>query len=368
MKKQPHNKFINIIEYMSVPATIIDISKNEIIASNSAMLRSYGLKFSKTLNISFESSFSDKENAFYFIINNTKSSVTFIEGKHDNADFEFLFLDNQVGILFEILSNNDLKLDNLSQTTADVMRSSETLNVNFSYMYNFAFNIWQYSDYKMLKDLNIINKDEDIQNFNWRNIIYKNDLLEYDNGLIDLQQEKTGRCLNYRIKTLDEKFIRVFESDEKWPVIVGSIVFSKIAKKIPIKVKNKNDLKIKKQNKTVLFIEDMALILNGISTWLESWGYNVLTADNGEKGWQLFQKHYKDIDVVIQDYILPDKGGDSLLVDMLSISKNMPVIVISGNSDENNVTHLKKLGAHCFLEKPFKIEELKQIIEALFTL
>ncbi len=371
MKKQSQNKFINLIETMSAPATIVDITANKIIASNSEMLRSYGLKFSKTLKIAFDCHSIDKNIPSYFIMNNTKSSVSFTISEYELADFEFLFLDDKVGLLFEISSNYNFKLDSLSQITSNVLNKENSLNFNFSYIYNFAFNSWQYSDKETLVKLKLIDHVESIKNFTWRNIVYKKDLLEYDNGLIDLQQNKKSRSLNYRVQTLEQKLIRVLdycgiiEFEEKWPVIAGSVVFTHTIK--PPKIKSKSKTKETKQ-KTILFIEDMTLILNGVTTWLESWGYNVLTADNGEKGWQLFLKNYKEIDCVIQDYILPDKGGDSLLMDMLKKSKKMPVVVISGNSDENNVTHLKELGAYCFLEKPFEIEHLKQVLDGVFEI
>lgn len=114
--------------------------------------------------------------------------------------------------------------------------------------------------------------------------------------------------------------------------------------------------------RTVLFIEDEPLIKSGVSSWLESWGFNLLSVEDGAKGLELFNQHHDDIDVVIQDFFLPGIKGDELLKSFQAKRPELPVIVTSANQDEERVNHMKELGAYAFLRKPFRMQDLFKLL------
>lgn len=119
------------------------------------------------------------------------------------------------------------------------------------------------------------------------------------------------------------------------------------------------------REKTVLFVEDEPLIRSGVSSWLESWGINLLTADDGLKAIDLFDEHKADIDLVIQDFILPGKRGDALLEHFVAAKPGVPVIITSASPDKEEVKALEGKGAYAFLEKPFKMENLFSLLYAI---
>ncbi len=124
----------------------------------------------------------------------------------------------------------------------------------------------------------------------------------------------------------------------------------------------------KEKRRTILFIEDEPLIRGSVSIWLESLGFKILESGDGLEGLGIFQDKHKEIDLVIQDYVLPGKKGDELLEDLKKCDQNIPVIVSSANPDEDKIAMLKQKGAHAFLPKPFRMEELLRLLVAIFKI
>jgi signal transduction histidine kinase/ActR/RegA family two-component response regulator len=119
------------------------------------------------------------------------------------------------------------------------------------------------------------------------------------------------------------------------------------------------------EGNTVLFVEDEPLIRNGVASWLESWGIAVLVAADGLEALDLFEEHHASIDLVIQDFILPGKRGDELLDVFHSRAPRIPVIVTSANTSGTETEEFKRRGARVFLEKPFRMEQLFNILHEL---
>lgn len=121
------------------------------------------------------------------------------------------------------------------------------------------------------------------------------------------------------------------------------------------------------EEKTVLYIEDDPLIRISISSWLESLGLKILTSGDGNEGYQMFLDNMNEIDLVIQDYVLPGKRGDQLLSEFVSLKPGVPVIVASAESDRDDMDELCRKGAFAFISKPFRMEDLLTIISRVFN-
>ena len=114
--------------------------------------------------------------------------------------------------------------------------------------------------------------------------------------------------------------------------------------------------------KTILFIEDEPLIHSSVSKWLESMGLNVLAAEDGNTAYKLFCDHSDEIDLILQDYILPGIKGDELLGRFTSIERKIPIIVMSAFSGEIDNSGIIEKGASAYLPKPFKINQLLALL------
>ena len=105
----------------------------------------------------------------------------------------------------------------------------------------------------------------------------------------------------------------------------------------------------------ILVVEDDAPVRNLMTTTLKTHQYKYLTAPTGEEAVMLASSHNPD--VVFLDLGLPDMDGIDVIRQIRSWS-NMPIIVISARSeDEDKITALDA-GADDYLTKPFSVEEL----------
>jgi two-component system KDP operon response regulator KdpE len=105
----------------------------------------------------------------------------------------------------------------------------------------------------------------------------------------------------------------------------------------------------------ILVVEDDAPVRNLMITTLKTHDYKYLTAPTGREAVMLASSHNPD--VVFLDLGLPDMDGIDVIRQMRSWS-NMPIIVISARSeDEDKITALDA-GADDYLTKPFSVEEL----------
>ena len=109
---------------------------------------------------------------------------------------------------------------------------------------------------------------------------------------------------------------------------------------------------------TLLVVEDDAMILDLSKEFLESAGYEVLSATNGEEAVLIFQEHADEIDGVIMDVVMPRMGGKDAMKKILMIKPQTRHLFVSGYSP--NAGHndfIKKQGAH-LLSKPYRSGEL----------
>jgi CheY-like chemotaxis protein len=120
-----------------------------------------------------------------------------------------------------------------------------------------------------------------------------------------------------------------------------------------------------KAGKTLLLIDDEAPILDVGRQMLEKLGYRVFTAQNGEEALGLYQSHYKQIDAVILDMIMPGKSGSETFDQMLVINPHSKVLLASGYSIDGQAGKIMERGCKGFIQKPFDLEELSKKINEI---
>ena len=108
-------------------------------------------------------------------------------------------------------------------------------------------------------------------------------------------------------------------------------------------------------NPLILIVEDDAPIRNLITTTLKAHEYKYLTAQNGENA--ILQASSHNPDIVLLDLGLPDIDGIEVIKKIRTWSE-MPIIVISARSEDNDKIEALDAGADDYLTKPFSVEEL----------
>lgn len=105
----------------------------------------------------------------------------------------------------------------------------------------------------------------------------------------------------------------------------------------------------------ILVVEDDTSIRNLITTTLKTNDYRHVVAMNGKMALMEATSHRPDI--VLLDLGLPDMDGIEVIKNIRSWS-NMPIIVISARSEDNDKIEALDAGADDYLTKPFSVEEL----------
>jgi len=116
-------------------------------------------------------------------------------------------------------------------------------------------------------------------------------------------------------------------------------------------------------SETVLLAEDQSSIRTVLREFLESEGYKVLEAQNGNEALEIATHYEGSIDVLVTDVIMPQLRGIELAKRLTEIYHGLCVILMSGYSEdalvENRLLSERNM---TLIQKPFGPEELAQKI------
>ncbi len=114
----------------------------------------------------------------------------------------------------------------------------------------------------------------------------------------------------------------------------------------------------------ILTIDDQELILLSVEKRLKELGYDVMTANSGERGIELYNSFEPDL--VLVDINMPDMSGLEVVKHIRSASaKKVPILVMSGNTQENVIMDGFSLGIEDYMKKPVSLDEMAARIKRL---
>ena len=117
---------------------------------------------------------------------------------------------------------------------------------------------------------------------------------------------------------------------------------------------------------TILIVEDEELLMAMVRQFLESHGYTVLVASDGEVALKIFARHHKKISLVLSDLGLPKLSGLDIFIKMKETDAALKIIVTSGFFEPQIKSELEHLGVNAFLQKPYTtVQVLLKIREVL---
>ncbi len=115
-------------------------------------------------------------------------------------------------------------------------------------------------------------------------------------------------------------------------------------------------------NPTILVVEDDLDLRNLLNLSLVRSGYNVCLAGTGREALEKLNAY--SVDLVLLDVLMPDMDGFTVCVEIRKRS-NVPVIMVTGLNQSDDVVRGLKLGADDFVKKPFFFRELLARVEAV---
>lgn len=116
----------------------------------------------------------------------------------------------------------------------------------------------------------------------------------------------------------------------------------------------------------ILLIDDDPSVLRTLEIILLDLGYEVQTAQDGERGLRQFRASRPDL--VVTDILMPNKEGIETIIEMRRLRAEAKIIAMSGGgpiNKQNLLTMAAKLGADRILPKPLDRDQFAELVESL---
>lgn len=111
----------------------------------------------------------------------------------------------------------------------------------------------------------------------------------------------------------------------------------------------------------ILIVDDDVEIIESVRYALESEGYEVVIARDGNQGLALAERENPDL--IILDMMMPKRSGFLVLEKLRRVSEQMvPVIMITGNEGSRHKAYAELLGVSEYIRKPFQMEKLLRAV------
>lgn len=119
-------------------------------------------------------------------------------------------------------------------------------------------------------------------------------------------------------------------------------------------------------NKRVLIVDDDTEIVDTVRFALESKGYTVLVARDGNQGIALYERDTPDL--VILDMMMPKRSGFLVLEKLKKeYEQTAKVIMITANEGSRHKAYAEMLGVNDYIRKPFAMDRLLESVEKLLS-
>jgi len=110
---------------------------------------------------------------------------------------------------------------------------------------------------------------------------------------------------------------------------------------------------------TILIIDDEPSVRLAIRKILERGNHTVIEAADGNEGINCFRAH--TLDLVITDVLMPEVYGLEVIRTIRRENATLPILTITAY-DPARLTLAKELGSNFTLKKPFRIDQLRRIV------
>ena len=117
----------------------------------------------------------------------------------------------------------------------------------------------------------------------------------------------------------------------------------------------------------VLAIDDEPQLLELVRGCLEPEGFQVYTASSAQEGIDLYEKNWRDIKLVLLDFLMPEMTGDLVFECLKQQNPDVRTILLTGCED-NVAQRMFQEGLFGYIHKPFHFEDfIQRVHEAVDT-
>lgn len=115
----------------------------------------------------------------------------------------------------------------------------------------------------------------------------------------------------------------------------------------------------------VLLAEDEASVRGLVRKILERAGYTVLVAEDGASALEVAAKQPAELDLLVTDVVMPRMHGTRLAEHITTLHPGLPVLFMSGYTDDERLRRGALDRCQSFLEKPFTPTQLLDTVRSL---
>ena len=118
--------------------------------------------------------------------------------------------------------------------------------------------------------------------------------------------------------------------------------------------------------KTILVVDDSAMVRRIVGQILRECGYRPIVADNGKRGYETAKKEQPDL--VIMDIEMPEMDGFEATTRIKSDpdTAHIPVLFFTSLGREEDIRRAEEAGGQGFLNKPISKEDLLASLMKIF--
>jgi len=118
-----------------------------------------------------------------------------------------------------------------------------------------------------------------------------------------------------------------------------------------------------KENKYILLVDDEAMVRETCAETLESVGYKVIEAEDGQDAVLLMEQHANEIDLVLMDMVMPRMNGPTSAKKIREIRPDLPIIFATAYDQALSVKDTQDVENSILMTKPINPQALHAMIE-----
>ena len=134
---------------------------------------------------------------------------------------------------------------------------------------------------------------------------------------------------------------------------------------IPVKPAITPDVSPLNASGMVLLVDDEEIVRDIGKAMLRDFGFEIITAHDGQEALTVFRQHHRKISFVLMDLTMPHMDGEEAFRELRKIDPGVKVIICSGYNEQDVSQKFVGKGLAGFLKKPYQLQELQKMIRHL---
>jgi DNA-binding NtrC family response regulator len=116
-----------------------------------------------------------------------------------------------------------------------------------------------------------------------------------------------------------------------------------------------------------LLVEDDYSTREALSTLLEDYNYQVLTASNGAEALRIYESKTSSIALVISDLVMPEMGGVALFQELKQRWPEVKILFVTGHPMLEEERAILEEGNVHWLQKPFSVQTFNRAVRSILS-